>query len=215
MKINKKLVNANFSSRNGEQIKYIVIHDTGNEQPLATAEAHYKYFSTPGRNASAHYFVDEVQILQIIEDSNSAWHVGDGKGKYGITNRNSIGIEICINDGDYSTEIAKTLELTKYLMEKYRIPPENVVRHYDASGKLCPAKLSANNWAKWHEFKAKLVGLDIEVDGKLLKSVDYVVRYDENGYPTNYISVRDYEEKQGHTVEWDKDKKLIRVVRNG
>ena len=32
IKINEKLVKYNFSSRNGEKIKYISIHDTGNKR---------------------------------------------------------------------------------------------------------------------------------------------------------------------------------------
>ena len=32
----------------------------------------------------------------------------------------------------------KTLEVVQWLMEKYGVPLENVVRHYDVTGKLCP-----------------------------------------------------------------------------
>ncbi len=61
--------------------------------------------------------------MRIIKDSDKAWHCGDGKGKYGITNENSIGIEMCINiDGDFSITLDKTIELTAYLMKKYNIP---------------------------------------------------------------------------------------------
>lgn len=82
------------------------------------------------------------------------WHVGDGKGKYGITNSNSIGIEICVNvDGDYNKAFAKAVELTKYLMKELNISAERVVRHYDASRKKCPASM---NEEKWREFKGLL-----------------------------------------------------------
>ena len=64
------------------------------------------------------------------------WHCGDGKGKYGITNSNSIGIEICINsDGNYNIAFQNAVELTKHLMKELNIPIERVVRHYDASRK--------------------------------------------------------------------------------
>ena len=42
IKINEKLVKYNFSSRKGEKIKYITIHDTGNPDRGADAEAHFK-----------------------------------------------------------------------------------------------------------------------------------------------------------------------------
>jgi len=158
MNIEKKLIKYNFSSRNGQKISYIVIHDTGNKNKGADAEAHYKYFSGGNRNASAHYFVDDKKVIQIIEDSNASWHCGDGRGKFGITNQNSIGIEICVNvDGNYEKAFKNAIELTKELMKKYNIPTERIVRHYDASRKLCPASMSIGNWAKWSEFKKLLV----------------------------------------------------------
>ncbi|CCJ33083.1 N-acetylmuramoyl-L-alanine amidase [Caloramator australicus] len=157
MNIEKKLIKYNFSSRNGKKIEYIVIHDTNNKGKGADAEAHFRYFNGGNRNASAHYFVDDKKILQLIDDKYAAWHVGDGRGRFGITNQNSIGIEICVNaDGDYNKALANAIELTRYLMKKYNIPLERVVRHYDASRKLCPASMSANNWAKWQWFKEQL-----------------------------------------------------------
>ena len=194
MEINKKLVKQNYTKGRKDKIKYIVIHDTGNDKPLANAEAHFNYFNNAPRNASAHYFVDEKQILQIIEGQDTAWHCGDGKGKYGITNSNSIGIEICINDGEYTTEIRKTIELTRHLMQKYNIPHDRVVRHYDASRKLCPAKLSANNWEAWKAFKAQLQDnpinkVRVNFKGKII-DVDGVMEYDQNKNATNYVSIR-------------------------
>ena len=96
------------------------------------------------------------------------WQVGDGKGKYGITNQNSIGIEICINaDGNYDMAFLNAVELTKHLMKRLGIPSERVVRHYDASRKNCPASMSANSWAKWKEFKEKIMECDkVFVDTK-------------------------------------------------
>lgn len=155
--INKKLIKYNYSGRQGEKIQYIVIHDTGNTSKRAGAENHYRYFNGGNRNASAHYFVDDKEIIQTVEDSNASWHCGDGKGKYGITNANSIGIEICINsDGNYEKAVEKAVELTKYLMGKYDIPIDRIVRHYDVSRKLCPRTMSSNNWEKWRQFKDKL-----------------------------------------------------------
>lgn len=76
MKINEKLVKFNYSSRNGAKIKYIVIHDTGNTSRGADADAHFNYFNTADRQSSAHYFVDDKQILRIIPDELKSWAVG-------------------------------------------------------------------------------------------------------------------------------------------
>ncbi len=157
MKINEKLVKYNFSSRKGEKIKYITVHDTGNPNKGADAEAHFKLHDRADRGASAHYFVDDKQILRIIRDEDKSWHCGDGKGKYGITNENSIGIEMCINsDGDFNKTYQNTLDLVKHLMGKYNILIDRVVRHYDASRKSCPNNWSKNNWDKWNKFKSDL-----------------------------------------------------------
>lgn len=157
LNIIKKLINYNFS--NGNNPKYLVIHDTGNTGVGANALAHYNYFNGGNRDASAHYFVDDKEIIQIIEDYNCSWHCGDGYGQYGISNSNSIGIEICINsDGNYNKTFENTIKLTKLLMKKYNIPINKVVRHYDASRKMCPNSMSSNNWSKWNEFKNKLGG---------------------------------------------------------
>jgi N-acetylmuramoyl-L-alanine amidase len=153
--VTKRLIKYNYSLGNG--IRYIVIHDTGNKRKGANAYAHYRYFNSGNRRASAHYFVDDKGIFQLVEDYNASWHCGDGKGKYGITNHNSIGIEICINeDGDYEKAVENTIELVKCLMKKYDIPLDRVVRHYDASKKICPRSMSKNNWERWWIFKRKL-----------------------------------------------------------
>jgi len=156
--IDKRLIQYNHSSRGGHGIKYIVVHDTGNTSKGADALAHYRYFNGGNRQASAHYFVDDKTIIQTVEENRAAWHCGDGRGRYGITNQNSLGVEICINsDGDYKKAVAHTVELVKHLREKHNIPIEQVVRHFDASRKLCPGTMRENNWANWEEFKQALL----------------------------------------------------------
>ena len=207
--IKEMFIKYNFSTRNGKQIKFIVVHDTGNKSKGADAMAHYRYFNSGNRNASAHYFVDDKEIVQLVPDDKSAWHVGDGRGKFGILNSNSIGIEICVNsDGDYETAYNKTIELVKYLMEKHNIPFDNVVRHYDASRKSCPRSMMDNNWKLWKEFKEKLIevpenGVKVMIDGKL-HIMDGVFQNDKN-----YVSVRELAETLGHEVGWDKENQTV------
>lgn len=155
--IQRKISAYNNGSRNGNAIKYIVMHYTGNKGD--TAKNNVDYFSGGNRSASAHYFVDDNSIWQSVEDNRASWNCGDGKGAYGITNQNSIGIEMCCNaSGEVSaTTEANALELVKHLQSKYNIPNSNVVRHYDASRKVCP-NWSANGWARWISFKNKLSG---------------------------------------------------------
>lgn len=77
IQINEKLIKYNFSNRNGEKIKYIVIHDTGNTGVGADANAHYNYFNSGDRQSSADYFVDDKQALRVVKDTNYSWHCGE------------------------------------------------------------------------------------------------------------------------------------------
>ena len=49
MKLDKRLIHFNKSSRGGRKIRYIVIHDTGNPSPGADALAHFRYFGGGNR----------------------------------------------------------------------------------------------------------------------------------------------------------------------
>lgn len=162
MNVEKRQIAYNTGTRNSV-IKYIVIHDTANKSKGANSDAHFNYFNGGNRNSSADFFVDDTKILQVNDYTKYyTWQVGDGKGKYGITNQNSIGVEICINsDGDYKKAVENTVDIVKWLMKELGIPEERVVRHYDASRKNCPASMSGNNWAVWSDFKEKIKGDDL------------------------------------------------------
>lgn len=136
----------NHESRNGQAISYIVLHYTGNQTDTAKANANYFYGGN--RGASAHYFVDEKSIWQSVEDEQAAWHVGKNYGSNNLfgkcTNKNSIGIEMCSSRGVITTAtINNAVLLVKYLMERYRVPADRVVRHWDVCTKRCPG------WSGW------------------------------------------------------------------
>lgn len=151
-------------------IKWIVIHYTGNYSAGAGAMSHYRYLERATRYGSAHYYVDDKQIVQTIGDSYTAWSVGDnqGHGRYlnGCTNANSISIEMCVNsDSDQGQTYKNVLELTKNLMAKFSVPASRVCRHYDVSRKDCPHNLRAGNWAKWWQFKEDIKRpIDYKID---------------------------------------------------
>ena len=153
----------NRSNRGGIPIRYIVVHDTGNPSRGANATAHYNYFNGGDRSSSADFFVDDTQVLCVNDYYKYyTWHCGDGRGKYGITNRNSVGIEFCINvDSDRDKTLERTAQLVRELMQQLNIPIDRVVRHYDASRKNCPQSMSGNGWAQWYKFKEKLKGEDL------------------------------------------------------
>ncbi len=151
---------SNYTKGRKQSIEYIVVHYTANDGD--TARNNGNYFSQPNRNASAHYFVDENEIIQSVKDTDTAWHCGAKSYKHELCrNDNSIGIEMCSekdNNGQYYINQAtqnRTIRLIKVLMKQYNIPIENVLRHYDVTGKLCPEPF-VRNQVQWLDFKQKL-----------------------------------------------------------
>ena len=139
--------------RNTSNIKYIVVHYTGNDGDHDESNANY--FKNRIVKASAHYFVDDDSVTQSVPDNYAAWAVGGSKypscsrtgggSLHGVcTNSNSISVELCdtVRDGKvYPTNatIENALSLVKTLMKKYNVPASRVIRHFDVTGKECPA----------------------------------------------------------------------------
>lgn len=214
MQINKKQIAYNRSRRTGK-IKYIVIHDTGNVDSGADAQRHFMYFNGGDRNSSADFFTDDKEILQVNDYTKYyTWHCGDGHGRYGITNNNSIGIEMCINsDGNYEKAFNNTVELTRLLMSELNIDIDHVVRHYDASRKNCPQSMSGNDWARWFEFKKRLMETE-ELTMTQYEELNERVARLENPMIYNYID--DNMPKWAHeAVQWCVDKGIIQGTGDG
>ena len=55
--------------------------------------------------------------------------------------------------------VQAAIELTRELMEKYSIPADHVIRHYDVTGKICPNPYVYNHTSHtWDVFKAAITG---------------------------------------------------------
>lgn len=166
LNMEKKLISHNYDV--GVEIKpeYIVIHETGGYKEGVNADRIYSYWNRdPEAKASAHFLVDETKVIQLLELNWKGWHVGDNVNHSDITNSNSIGIEICVNDdGDYIAARARAIRLTKYLMNELNIDNEHVVRHFDASGKQCPEIMLRFPWL-WEDFKYQINQPDEIIDG--------------------------------------------------
>lgn len=164
MEIKTKLCNsANYGGKRTSPIEYIVIHYTANLGD--TAKNNADYFAREIVKASAHYFVDESEVWQSVPDDWIAWHCGGGlQGSGGHThygkckNANSIGVETCMQDKQgrlRQTSIDRAAQLVRELMAKYGIPADHVIRHYDVTGKMCPAPM-VTDAARWTAFKKSL-----------------------------------------------------------
>ena len=148
-------------------ITYIVVHYTANNGDTAAGNASY-FANNRNLSASAHYFVDEYDtVYQSVNDSDTAWHCGGGlQGSGGheyyqkCFNSNSIGVELCSrkngNTYYFKPETVKNAAaLVRELMERYKIPAGHVIRHYDVTGKICPAPF-VENQTEWEAFQQML-----------------------------------------------------------
>ena len=169
MDINKYLTEYNHNTGTANRVKFLVIHYVG---ALGGALDNCKYYAGGNRNASAHYFVGfSGEVWQSVEDQNVAWHCGASSYIHpDCRNANSIGIEMCVRNkgsqADTSKDwyfedatVAAAIELAKYLMKKYGITADRVIRHYDVTGKICPNPYVYNTTTHtWNEFKKALAG---------------------------------------------------------
>lgn len=153
--------NFRAASRRPSDIRYLVIHFTANDGDSAKNNADYFAREAPG--ASAHFFVDEREIWQSVQEKDIAWHCGT-RGMYFhpyCRNANSLGVELCSRKrGEkyyFTPETVKNAQqFVRSLMKRYGIPTENVVRHYDVTHKNCPAPFVEDAGA-WQRFKAGLM----------------------------------------------------------
>lgn len=148
----------NYGAVRQAAVEYLVIHYTAS--PGDTAENNGKYFAREKLGASAHYFVDEHTVVRSVPEEFVAWHCGANRYVHPkCRNQNSIGIEICTKgaDGKYwfaPEAVERAQALVRELMKKYGIREENVLRHYDVTGKLCPAPFVEQE--AWDRFKGGL-----------------------------------------------------------
>ena len=199
MNITTKLISKNYDTTGTCTPRYIIIHETANRARGADAQAHYAYWNRDASaRASAHFVVDDRQILNLVPLTHPAWHIGDGGTANPVNNRNAIGIEICVNaDGDYTRAVKNALMLTRHLMRELKIPAANVRRHYDVSGKHCPATM-LDTPALWTTFKESLRADPLLFLGDTPSTISTLLR---DG--TTYVPLRALCEALGHTVTWD------------
>lgn len=153
--IDVQLLTMNAYSRPGTQsdkIQNIVIHYTAN--PGTSAIQNRNYFEglkdSKKTRASSHFIVGlEGEIVQCVP----TWEIA-----YASNDRNSdtVSIETChkTSDGTYTKQTYESMvHLTAWLCEKFGLTEEDVIRHYDITGKICP-KYFVEDEEAWKQFQA-------------------------------------------------------------
>ena len=160
MTVNKAYISNNNSYESNDP-KYIVIHCTDNFAASANALAHAKaQYNGNLQGTSVQFYVDDGDVAyQALPYSRGPWHVGVNYGGrlFGtVHNRNSIGIEMCVQAGyNYEKAFQNTVALCRQVMAELNIDADHVVTHFDVCAKNCPSAIRARD--DWERFK-ELIG---------------------------------------------------------
>lgn len=143
------------SGRSLEDFSGIVIHYVGN--PGTSAAGNRNYFATVGTTVVSHFVVglegEVIQCLPLWERSVASNH----------RNKDTVSIEVCHPDdsGQFNpVTYDAVVRLTAWLCEVGDLSTQQVIRHYDVSGKECP-RYYVRNEAAWEQFL-----LDVENEMK-------------------------------------------------
>lgn len=127
--------------------KAVVIHWTANANSGANAVANRNYFENhPQNKVSAHYIVDDHQVVQCLPEDEMGYHVGATSYKpsalqqlSSYPNDCTIGIEMCVNrDGDFNKTYRNAVALAANICHRHGWGVDRLWRHYDVTGKDCP-----------------------------------------------------------------------------
>jgi len=103
--------------------------------------------------ASSHYIVGlSGEIIQCVPLDEIAYASNE-------RNKDTISIECCIDnsEGKFNEKTYDAVvELTAWLVGEYDLKIDDIIRHYDVTGKLCP-KYFVEHESAWEDFK-----LDVE-----------------------------------------------------
>ena len=149
-----QLLDINPYSRPGTTIDHvngIVVHYTAN--PGSTAQDNRDYFNglkdSHETSASSNFVIGlEGEIIQCIPTWEMAYASND-------RNADTISIECCHPDenGKFTDATYRSLvQLTAWLCAKYDLTADQVIRHYDVTGKICP-KYFVEDEDAWVEFR--------------------------------------------------------------
>lgn len=146
------------------EVKNVFVHYTANVGTGAAQNRSYfeNLKDTHETSASAHFIIGiEGEIIQCIPTTEVAYAVAG-------RNYDSVSIECCYAEesGVFTEATYQSLvHLTAWLISKYDLDTEDILRHYDDNGKLCP-KYYVENEGAWEQFRTDVADY-IEENGFL------------------------------------------------
>jgi N-acetylmuramoyl-L-alanine amidase len=138
-----------------KKVNAIVIHYTAN--PGTSAANNRSYFEGLARKkttyASSHYIIGlEGEVLQCVPLNEISFASND-------RNADTISIENCHEDetGKFNEATYQSLvALTASLCVEFGLKEEDIIRHYDVTGKLCPLYYVENE-EEWLQFRREVM----------------------------------------------------------
>ena len=147
--VDQQIIKVDGDSRRGvmlEGVRNIVIHYVGN--PGATAQQNRDYYANPSSEVSSHFVIglkgEIIQCIPLHEKSSASNH----------RNKDTISIEVCHPDesGKFTDASYQSLvKLTAWLLDVCDLDSNDVIRHYDITGKQCPLYFVTHEDA-WKKF---------------------------------------------------------------
>ena len=144
------IIRIDGESRRGvklDRVRDIAVHYVAN--PGSTAMGNRNFFDGPDSTTSAHFIVGlegEVILCVPLDEKSSATN---------HRNNDTISVEVCHPDetGEFAPKTRESLvKLLAFLLDKYDLKKDNLIRHYDVTGKMCPLYYVENPEA-WEELK--------------------------------------------------------------
>ena len=147
--IDQQIIEVYGDSRRGvylEGVRDIVIHYVGN--PGTTAQQNRDYYASPSSEVSSHFVIglngEIIQCIPLYEKSSASNH----------RNKDTISIEVRHPDesGKFTDASYQSLvKLTAWLCETCDLDSDDIIRHYDITGKQCPLYFVTHEDA-WKQF---------------------------------------------------------------
>ena len=151
--VSVQIIDVDYASRRGIKltgINDIVLHYVGN--PGTSAQDNRDWYAESNSEVSSHFVVglqgEVIQCIPLDEKSSASNH----------RNGDTISIEICHPDASGKFNEAtydSVVELTAWLVKACNLDIENVIRHYEVTGKICP-KYYVENDDAWVQLRADI-----------------------------------------------------------
>ena len=149
--VSVQIIDVDYVSRRGIKltgINDIVLHYVGN--PGTSAQDNRDWYAESNSEVSSHFVVglqgEVIQCIPLDEKSSASNH----------RNGDTISIEIChpdesgkFNDATYNSVV----DLVAWLLQTCNLDVEDVIRHYEVTGKICP-KYYVENEDAWVKLRA-------------------------------------------------------------